>query len=366
MRIRGYDIIFKAIVGSHSYGTNVEGSDVDYKGVYIQTPKDVLYNGYTPQFEIGKDETYYEVGRFLSLCEKANPTVLELLYTPEDCVVFKDPIFDTILKRREMFLTKRCRFSFGGYAVEQIIKAKSLDKKMNWENNRIVRKDILDFCFIRERGGSLPLKRFLENMKLDQMQIGLVALPHMRYCYGLYWDTHRRWIDFKPAGIAKDLLKSNDISLTAIPSSMEQEFEREVSMYFNKDAYSTHCKEYKEYQQWLENRNTLRYVDVASHGQKIDGKNLLHCTRLLQTAMEIPVQKVVNVRRPNAKYLVEIRKGHHNLQSIIEACEADIKKLDKTFEECGLPENVSERDTKALTISVRELFESQSEIKEHY
>jgi predicted nucleotidyltransferase len=96
MKIRDHQIIFKAIVGSHSYGTNVEGSDIDFKGVYIQTPKSVLYDGYVPQIEVGKDETYYEVRRFLELCETANPTVLELLYSPEDCIIYEHPVFKLI------------------------------------------------------------------------------------------------------------------------------------------------------------------------------------------------------------------------------------------------------------------------------
>lgn len=51
------NIIFKAKVGSHAYGTNVEGSDEDFKGVYIQSPEDILEHGYQEQFSLNKDET---------------------------------------------------------------------------------------------------------------------------------------------------------------------------------------------------------------------------------------------------------------------------------------------------------------------
>jgi hypothetical protein len=40
---------------------------------------------------------------------------------------------------------------------------------------------------------------------------------------------------------------------------------------YNKDGYSQHCKDYKEYQEWIEKRND-RYVEVQGHGQRIDGK----------------------------------------------------------------------------------------------
>jgi hypothetical protein len=371
MRIKDYQLLYKCIVGSHSYGTNVEGSDVDYKGVYIQTPKDVLYNGYVPQIQVGKDETYYEVGRFLELCETANPTVLELLYSPEECIVYEHPTFNKIRQKREMFLSKRCRLSFGDYAIQQIRKARGLDKKMNWEKERFDRKDILDFCYIHEGCGSTPVKEFLEIQDWGQGYCGLVALPHMRDCYALYYDesgaseeySKDEKSNWSPGGIAHDILKSNDVSLTSVPKWMVQTYIPRT-LYFNKDAYSIHCQEYKEYQTWLKNRNTQRYVDIENHGQQIDGKNMLHCVRLIETAIEIPRDKVINVRRPNGKYLVEIRQGKYDLQSILAKCEEDIKSLDKVFDDSNLPLAPNPAAVKSLAISVREAYEDFKTNKE--
>src|SRR5688572_20255413 len=87
----GNTIIFGCIVGSHAYGTNVEGSDIDKKWVYVQSPVDLFINGYKPQIEISKDEVAFELSRFLELAKKANPTILELLYSPEDCVLYRHP-----------------------------------------------------------------------------------------------------------------------------------------------------------------------------------------------------------------------------------------------------------------------------------
>lgn len=363
--VKGHQLLFKALVGSHSYGTNVEGSDIDYKGVYIQTPKSILYEGYIPQIEIGKDETYYEVGRFLALCETANPTVLELLYSPEDCVKYKHPVFDNILENRHLFLTKKCKMSFGGYAVQQIVKAKGLDKKMNWEKERVERKDILDFCYVHEGCGSTPVKEFLERLGLSQEQIGLVSLPHMRYCYAMYFDKYRMYSNFKPSGIARDLLNSNDVSVTSIPEVMEGTATCSM-MYFNKDAYQMHCREYKEYQQWLKNRNTQRYVDVESHGQMIDGKNMLHCVRLLQTALEIPTYRVINVKRPNADYLKNIRHGKFNLEEIISYCEKTLKEMEESFDKSDLPEIAETSVVKAIAIKTREAFENLKKRQDVY
>ena len=43
------------------------------------------------------------------LLKTANPTVLELLFLPEDCIIYKHPVFDILIKHRDKFLTKKCR-----------------------------------------------------------------------------------------------------------------------------------------------------------------------------------------------------------------------------------------------------------------
>ena len=95
------------IRGSHAYGTNVETSDTDYSGIFVQSEDDILGNKYLEQINDDKNDTViYEVRRFLELVSKNNPTVLELLNTPEDCILYTDPAFDIILENRDNFITK--------------------------------------------------------------------------------------------------------------------------------------------------------------------------------------------------------------------------------------------------------------------
>src|SRR5688572_28602961 len=140
----GNTIIFGCIVGSHAYGTNVEGSDIDKKWVYVQSADDFFINGARPQINISKDEVAYELSRFIELAEKANPTILEVLFSPEDMILYKHKVFDMLIRQRKGFLTKKCKYSFGGYAISQIEKARGFDKKMNWEKDKIERKSVLD------------------------------------------------------------------------------------------------------------------------------------------------------------------------------------------------------------------------------
>lgn len=371
MKIRGNKIIFKALVGSHAYGTNVEGSDLDYKGVYIQRPKDVLEHGYCPQIDVNKDEVYFEVGRFLELCATGNPTMLELLYTPLDCVIYTDPLWLPIWHSKDSFLTKACRHSFGGYAISQIKKAGGLDKKMNWEKDRVVRKSVEDFCYMMPfhqemhyRSAAQTLASYLKEYDYEAQDCGLVKIEHMRDCYLLFCDDSR-WVhsanhrfkdvmkSFEFKGIATE--DANDVCLSEVPAYVTP---RGI-LFFNRDAYSIHCREYGQYTSWLANRNTQRYVDVDEHGQKIDGKNLLHCVRLIETGLDVAREKAIVVRRPNAQYLIEIRKGKHDLKTLLDKCEKDLEEMDAAFAASGLPDKVSDELVKKLTKEIREEYYKQ-------
>lgn len=325
MKIPG-KIIFKAIVGSQSYGTSIPTSDIDYKGVYVQDADDLLGFGYKEQVDHGKDECYYEVRRFLQLLESANPTVLELLYSPDQCVLVNEPEFDLIRQNRDRFLTKGCKMSFGGYAVAQIKKARGLEKKMNWEIGEVKRKSPLDFCYVITPLGSKGLKDWLLSQKdfseQQQENYGVCVVPNARDLYFIYPSKG----EFGYHGIVGE--NSNDLRLSSIPKDQSLRY---IGMSYNKDGYVKHCKDYNSYQEWLSNRNVQRYVDVESHGQKIDGKNMMHCRRLLDVAIEIAKDKTISVKRPNREYLLDIRRGKVNLDEIINQAESDLKTLDQVY-----------------------------------
>jgi hypothetical protein len=72
----------------------------------------------------------------------------------------------------------------------------------------------------------------------------------------------------------------------------------------------------------------------------LDGKNILHCVRLLDCALEIAETGNLTVYRPNAAELRKIRKGECNLEQIIEECEVKIAKMDDLFKGSDLPNSV--------------------------
>ena len=340
LKIQGHEILFKTIIGSQAYGTNIEGvSDLDYKGVFIQSPEDKYINGYKDELKINKDEVYFELEKFLTFCANGNPTMLELLYSTEHCIVHTTDIFKDILAMKDIFLTKNLRHSFANYAYDQIRKSDGLDKMMNWEKDKTTRKSVEDMCSVYKfpnleelysmfETNGIKLSVFLENESIQSENCGLVKIDHFRDCYLLFHSTEHTY-----NGISSGI-DANDICLSAIPRN-----EIPIGiLFFHKDAYSSHCKDYKNYQEWLEKRNTQRYVDVEGHGQKIDGKNILHCVRIVETSMEIPVQKTINIFRPNRKFLIDIRRGKYDLATLQTKAEADILAMHELFKNSDLPD----------------------------
>lgn len=336
--VRG-NTAFRAIVGSRAYGTNIPTSDTDYKGVYMQCVDDLLGFGYVEQVHEGKDDVMYEGRRFVQLLETANPTVLELLFSPRECIISMGPPFRVLSDVRKEFLTKRCADSFGGYAIAQIRKARGLDKKMNWERDRVTRKTPLDFCYVHEGGGTVPLAEFAARKGWDMSSFGLSALDHFRDGYALYVGEYGGVVS--PDG--------NDVRVANIRRGEWPV----ATMYFNKDGYSASCRDYREYLDWESNRNEQRYVDSVVHGQRIDGKNMLHCRRLLDVAAEIATEGDLIVRRPNAEYLLSIRRGEVPLDRLLGEAEEDIAKLPGLYAASGLPNGISHARANELLLEMR-------------
>jgi len=166
--------------------------------------KQITGTGYVEQINVNADYTGWEVRRFLELLESNNPTVLELLNSPEDCVISKHPLFDVILEQKGRFITKGCKNSFGGYARQQIKKAKGLNKKQNWEKEKVTRKELLDFCYVIKGEKSIPIKEYFNKMGYPsdaQKFCGVVNIPNARDMYALFYDikselcyTSRAWL----------------------------------------------------------------------------------------------------------------------------------------------------------------------------
>lgn len=147
---------YLTITGSHAYGTNRPDSDFDIMGFCMPTKETVFphlageiegfgrqkkrftewstgENGHVfdPDAAGGRGREYefrvYSIIKFFQLCMDNNPNMLDLLFTPLECVVFSTRIGDMVRDRRKIFLHKGCWHKFKGYAFSQMKKMESKD-----------------------------------------------------------------------------------------------------------------------------------------------------------------------------------------------------------------------------------------------
>ena len=339
-------LVFEVIAGSRSYGLDTATSDTDIKGVFV-LPKDMFYGlEYTAQVNNEtNDIVYYELKRFMELLSKNNPNILEMLHVPEKCVLQKHPVMDML--QPEMFLSKLCEQSFANYAFTQIKKAYGLEKKIV---NPVAeeRKLVTDFCFVQEDKEAVPLKKYLEDRSLEQSKIGLAAIAHVRDCYNLYYSNEINY-----AGVTKKE-NANEVSLSGIPKG-----EKAMAMlYFNKDAYSVYCKQYKEYWEWVEKRNAERYKTTMSHGKNYDSKNMMHVFRLLLMAKEIAVDGKINVYRNDREFLLDIKEGKFEYDELVQKATELKDELPLMYQNSKLMDTPDFYQINQLLVKMRESYYS--------
>lgn len=384
-------IAYKYMAGSHSQNLAGPDSDVDFHGVYFTdfTKLIGLGNDYEEEISDEKhDETYHEFGKWMTLLSKGNPNALESLFVPEGMVVGDiHPAIQEVLKNRDKFVSKEVVKSLSGYAFNQIKKARGLGKKI--VNPVTERKDVLDFCYVADKQGSKPVKEWLKKNGLDQKYCGLVNIPNMPHTYGVYYDfaayfkfekirfgtngyitkdTVSHELDkfdvdynsvckriedkefFHYGGIVHpdDIEKSNEVRLSSIPKGEKPIF----MMQYNKDAYTCHCREYKEYQEWVEKRNQKRYSKAVEAGY--NQKNMCHCVRLLTMAKEVSEGKGFNLWRTDDRdFLMGIKNGDYTYEYLIDYAERLLADVNENLPKSNLPDEVDKDFVNDLTIYCR-------------
>lgn len=116
----GDRIIFLTLGGSHSYGTNVETSDVDVRGCALNSPSDLLgFTNFEQVVNTKTDTTVYSFNKLIRLLLNCNPNTIEMLGCKPEHYLFLSNYGQMMIENRKMFLSKRAVDSFGGYATQQ-------------------------------------------------------------------------------------------------------------------------------------------------------------------------------------------------------------------------------------------------------
>ena len=381
---KGKLVIYEYIRGSQCHGLATEHSDIDIGGIFIE-PNELLHGlgvGYADVVKSkNNDEVYWELNKFMTLLSASNPTALEALFVDDEFVTVEHPVISELKRNRNMFLTKMCFKPFGNYAVEQIHKARGLNKKI--VNPITERKWPLDFCYTFYKQGSSNIKRWLKYRGLEQRWCGLAGIPNMHDCYGVYydWGSHiadknldwgafshaysdeddpqHKFVRFfcecfeigdisalknqyencKPIGyrgIVDNDGKSNSVRM----SSVEKDAVPICHINYNADGYTSHCKKYKEYQEWVEKRNKTRYE--SSLVKNYDAKKMCESIRLVTLCTEIAREGVVRLNRQNIdrEFLLSVKRHEYEYDELMEKLVVVEKDMKDAIKTSTLPDGV--------------------------
>lgn len=392
-------LLYEYIRGSHLYGLNNEDSDVDTSGVFILKKEVLLGLGMDFQELIAdsrNDTTWYEIGKFMSMLTTSNPSVIESLFVPEDKVLTKPhPALEPLFANRNEFITKQCFKPFVSYAIEQIRKARGLNKKIvNPVHERLTP---FDFAYTFYKQGSTKIKNWLENRGLNKDFCGLVHIPNMHDTYGVYydWGAHfeangiKTYEDFKKRELDYDfayhfygfgnvdecedflggkwfeknrevlhyrgmcLEKATDMRCSSVAKGEKPI----VYMVYNESGFKDHCRKFKEYKDWEKNRNPKRYE--SNLDKNYDSKNMMHCMRLIHMGYEIATGQGIILDRNVAgdrELLMNIRNHKYEYDELIAIADADKVKLAKAIEESTIKEKVDIDTVENVLLEIRYRF----------
>lgn len=266
--------ILKVIHGSNLYGTNLPGSDVDYKGVAVSPLR--MYLGVADVFEQAEkyenkgadcDEVIYDVRKYCKLAMGANPTILETLFVPESCIVTLKKPGKILLDNADAFLSQKAFHTHHGFAYSQL---RRLHNHKAWLRN--------------------PPKH-----KPTREEFGLS-------------DSNK--------------IKGADLGI--IETLMEQgmQISGALNALLNKEkAYGAALKNWEQYNDWKKNRNPERYVFEEKYGY--DLKFATHIIRLYMNCIEILDNETLHARRPpeDLEILLAIRHGAYTYDQFMELSE---------------------------------------------
>lgn len=311
----GSNIIMIGLGGSHAYGTNIETSDLDIRGIALNRKEDILTNNNFEQFVNEEtDTTIYSFNKIISLLSNSNPNTVEILGLKPEHYIYINEIGKELLDNKKLFLSKRAYYSFGGYATSQL---RRLD-------NKAVR-------LVEQEEREKHIYNSIMNAKYTFKD---------KYSY----------------------LEDDNINLY-IDKSNQEEYDSEIFMDINFKHYP--LRDYKS--MWSEMQNIVKdYSKLGKRNQNAIehnklGKHMMHLIRLYIMCLDILEKEEINtfidkdhdllMELRNGKYLDSNRQPIKDFFDMVSDYE---KRLDYAKKNTSLPENPDYKKINDFMFSVNE------------
>ncbi len=312
----GKNIILLGVGGSHSYGTNVKGSDIDIRGIALNSKEEILGAANFEQVvNEATDTTIYSIRKIVSLLSSCNPNTIELLGLKPEHYLYLSSIGQELLDNKKLFLSKRAKYSFGGYAFAQL---RRLDNKS---------------------------ARALEQYEREQHVLNSIT------------TASYVWPDKYNCFAADDYIK------LYLDDSDQEDMDKEIFM----DIHLTHypLRDYKS--MWSDMKNVVSDYDKVGHrnNNAIEhgklGKHMMHLVRLYLMCLDILEKEEINTYRENdIPFLLDIRNGKfldkdsQPLPEFYEMVREYEKRLEYAAENTSLPEKPDYNKINEFLMSVNE------------
>lgn len=149
--------ILQGIVGSTAYGLAGPDSDIDTLGVFAH-PTEAFFGLDQPEETIkaSKDDTMHEAAKYCKLALNGNPTVMELLWLPEELYTARSYWGDQLIEIRGCFLSApRVRNAYLGYASQQFDSLKARGGTFSSDTSKRTAKHARHLFRLLEQGTHL-------------------------------------------------------------------------------------------------------------------------------------------------------------------------------------------------------------------
>ena len=359
--------IVKHLAGSQAYGTSTPESDTDYRGIFLANKEYIL----TPFFNVKEvsdtseeDTKFYEINQYLSLYTEANPNILESLCVKPEHIVESTEIYDYLRSFNQQLLSSKIAHSYSGYAYNQVKRMSNhhgwLDKERIAERklNEILEEHSVDEVlswmydtfpqYLVDRlnksnlhpfnATKIDFEKYMRDTSLQLVstqalkQYHFVRLVH-NYSTDKVLDRDFNLLNYNSGyelihygeNIFGVIINPNESTVNADGSlryfnkertSEELKVRPELIVKFNEKEYKENSENRKSYHKWKQNRNAKRAILESHHGY--DCKHAMHTIRLLNTAQEALETGIIQVHRPDAAMLMDIRNGKWLYQEVMD------------------------------------------------